>query len=157
MIVHAALGKFTDRVHRLSGRVASSLWLGLFGLGPTRPLFGSVFPVLCASGSASVGLGLVFLRVASGSASAGSASCAFGSASIGLGSCVRLLWLGLGWLGLCFLAAGSFRLAALLLLARLIGLSGSLIGLSGFLLAWLLIGLSGLLIGLSGFLMCGPL
>jgi hypothetical protein len=64
--------------------------------------------------------------------------------------------LGLGWLGLCVLAAG-FWLAALLLLARLIGLSGSLIGLSGFLLAWLLIGLSGLLIGLSGFLMCGPL
>ena len=47
--------------------------------------------------------------------------------------------LGLGWLGLCFLAAGSFRLAALLLLARL------------------LIGLSGLLIGLSGLLMCGLL
>ena len=108
MIVHAALGKFTDCVHRLFGRVASSLWLGLFGLGLTRPLFGSVFSVLCASGSASVGLGLVSLRVASGSALAGSASCAFGSASIGLGSCVRLLWLGLqvGWLGLCFLAAG---------------------------------------------------
>ena len=106
MIVHAALGKFTDCVHRLFGRVASSLWLGLFGLGLTRPLFGSVFSVLCASGSASVGLGLVSLCVASGSALAGSASCAFGSASIGLGSCVRLLWLGLGWLGLCFLAAG---------------------------------------------------